>query len=115
MLHLNSRTDCYYTAFLQRWLHSCEQTKDALGNFYVNFVVRGPSCSQVLDFLRQHKRAAYVLEHSADKTVIYDKECDTQDIDSIHALGAAISKDLAADVIGAVNHDDDFLYLGGYR
>jgi hypothetical protein len=79
-----------------------------MGNFYVNHTVRAPQ-NQVAAVLEQERRTAFVSPTIGGYTVVYDLECDQQNILAIRELGRRLSAQLQSPVVAFLNHDDDIL------
>jgi hypothetical protein len=88
-----------------------------MGNFYTNIVVAGASQSAVARLLSESRRIAIVSPAIGGRVVVYDEECDTQDVVALSSLAATLSKQLNCPAWAALNHDDDIfayeLYLNG--
>ncbi|WP_165252606.1 hypothetical protein [Paludisphaera soli] len=80
-----------------------------MGNFYVNFSVKGADPRKVAEALARAGRRAIVTPSRGGFVVVYDEEADTQATAPILAVGAALSRDLDARVLAVLNHDDDVL------
>jgi hypothetical protein len=82
-----------------------------MGSFYTNFdVVRGDS-TEVLRVAKQLGRRAYVISDKNGDTLLFDADCDEQDVAEIERLGAELSGRLSLPVVASLNHDDDHLLL----
>ena len=79
-----------------------------MGNFYVNHTVRAPR-DRVVTFLKKEGQTAFVSPTKVGYTVVYDKQCDAQDMYAITELGEKMSAALKAPVLAFLNHDDDLL------
>lgn len=86
-----------------------------MGNFYCNLSVLGPEAESVATVLRSRKRRAFVAPTRNRVTVVYEQSCDHLDTEVIDWLGVALSLDLSAPVLAALNADDDFLMLSLYE
>lgn len=83
-----------------------------MGNFYVNYTLRGPSQEAVAKSLAG--RSAIVTPEQAGCVVVFDEESDTQNSEVISELGANLSSELNCPVLAVMNHDDDILWYQLY-
>jgi hypothetical protein len=83
-----------------------------MGNFYVNYTLRGPSPEAVAKALKG--RPAIVTPVSEECVVAFDEESDTQDQQVITELAAGLSQQLKCVVLAVMNHDDDILWYQLY-
>jgi hypothetical protein len=79
-----------------------------MGNFYVNYTLRGPSQAEVAKCFEG--RAAYVTPAQNNYIVAYDEASEDQDLQVISALAGELSKELSCSVLAVLNHDDDVLW-----
>ena len=79
-----------------------------MGNFYVNYTLRGPSQQAVADKLRI--RRAIVTRSQGGCVIVLDEESDEQDQDIITELAADLSTALDCPVLAVLNHDDDIFW-----
>jgi hypothetical protein len=86
-----------------------------MGNFYVNYTLRGPSQIQVADALSGH--SAIVTSSHLGCVVAFEEASEKQDEKIITDLAAQLSLDLRCPVLAVLNHDDDilcyWLYISG--
>lgn len=80
-----------------------------MGNFYVNFAVKGDDPKRIADSLKQARREAFITPPINGYVVVYEKEADSQDIRAIEEVGLLLSRDAEAPVLAVLNHDDDIL------
>jgi hypothetical protein len=80
-----------------------------VGNFYVNYTIRGPEREVIAKHLRSAKRKAFVGPAVEGLTVFFDEKSDTQDDAVITDLGKQVSENLEAPLLAVLNHDDDIL------
>lgn len=80
-----------------------------MGNFYVNFAVRGSTQAEVASWLRKADREAIVSPTRRGATFFFDRDADRQDEEDILAVAGAVSKDLGCTLLAVLNHDDDIL------
>ncbi len=80
-----------------------------MGNFYVNFSVKGADAEQVARLLEREKRQAIVASAENDFVVAYDEEADNQSTKIILGLGSLLSRELECPTLAVLNHDDDVL------
>ncbi|MDG3004331.1 hypothetical protein [Paludisphaera mucosa] len=81
-----------------------------MGNFYVNFSVKGADPRKVADALGRAGRRAIVTPVQSGFVVAYEKEADTQATRPIVEVGAMLSRELDRTVLAVLNHDDDVLF-----
>lgn len=86
-----------------------ERWSDALGTFYTNITLKGPTQAAVLTYLRAQGRDAYVAPTIGDSTLVYDLDCESQDLRILTALAANLSQAFGCPALAALVHDDDFL------
>jgi hypothetical protein len=79
-----------------------------MGNFYVNYTLRGVSQKAVAQALAG--RTAYVSPEDHSCVVVYDEESDSQDQDVITELAQRLSDELNCTVLAVLNHDDDVFW-----
>jgi hypothetical protein len=80
-----------------------------MGFFYTNITLKGPTQEQVLAYLRQERRQAYVSPTVAGVTVVYDRRCEDQD-DTLRVLTCDLSRTYLCPALGALLHDDDVFW-----
>jgi hypothetical protein len=80
-----------------------------MGNFYTNIVVREPDIDRVAAALQPLGRRAYVASDGRT-TVVFDEQCDRQDLDALRGLALDLSRGLGCVALAACNHDDDVLW-----
>lgn len=80
-----------------------------MGNFYTNIVVANASQSAVARLLSELGRIAIVSPAIDGRVVVYDQECDRQDVVALSSLAATLSKQLNCPAWAVLNHDDDIL------
>ena len=80
-----------------------------MGNFYTNIVVRETDVDAVAASLEALGRNAYVAEDELC-SVVYDDECENQDIKELERLATDLSKRLRCPALAFLNHDDDVLW-----
>lgn len=79
-----------------------------MGNFYVNYTLRGPSQADVAKALAG--RRARVTPMHKNCVVAFDEASDSQNRNEIVKLAAKLSKKLKCAVLAVLNHDDDILW-----
>jgi hypothetical protein len=83
-----------------------------MGNFYVNYTLRGVSQRGVADALAG--RACIVTPPANDTVVVFDEQSDGQNTRVIASLAAELSGKLRCPVLAVLNHDDDILWYQLY-
>jgi hypothetical protein len=83
-----------------------------MGNFYVNYSLRGPSQKEVAAVLVG--RRARVTPVHKDCVVVFDEASESQNRQEITQLAAKLSKELSCPVLVVLNHDDDILWYQLY-
>jgi hypothetical protein len=82
-----------------------------VGSFYTNITVRSPQPARVADVLKSAGREAFVSPAANGCTVVFDLECEDQDIDVLNQLASALSGKLGCPALAVLNHDDDVLVV----
>ena len=86
-----------------------------MGNFYVNYTLRGPSQMAVAEALSGH--SAIVTPSHLGCVVAFDETSEMQDERTIMRLALQLSLELHCPVLAVLNHDDDilcyWLYING--
>ncbi len=80
-----------------------------MGNFYVNFSVKGAEQQPVADALRRAGRTAIVTPPQNGYVVVFDEEADSQAVEPILEVGGLLSREVSSPVLAVLNHDDDIL------
>src|SRR6187455_1673439 len=78
-----------------------------MGNFYVNYTLRGPEPETVAAALTG--RSAIVTPQDNRSVVVFDAEAESQDLGVFDAVGRRLSTELKCPVLAVLNHDDDVL------
>ncbi len=81
-----------------------------MGSFYVNITANTPA-KEAVSFLKSKGSSAYVMPTKDQQCVIYEQECDTQDIAHMYELLIAQTAEQDCSALGVLNHDDDMLFL----
>lgn len=84
-----------------------------MGSFYTSHTLHGPSQDRVLEWLAG--RPAYVSTTDRSVTTVLDKECESQDGESLATLAQQLSEHFGCAVLAVLNHDDDILYFELYE
>jgi len=84
-----------------------------MGNFYTNIAVMADA-DRVVPVLEQVRRDAYVAP-SGSVCVVFDRESDRQDTETLAALAETISREVATHAFAVLNHDDDVLWFQLYE
>jgi hypothetical protein len=82
-----------------------------MGSFYTSITLRTVEQTKVINALRAAHREAYVSPPENGCTVVYDRECEEQDIEELNLLAGSLSAKLRCPALGALVHDDDVLVL----
>jgi hypothetical protein len=78
-----------------------------MGNFYVNYTLRGPDQQTVAAVLAG--RASIVSPSQNGCVVVFDEESEEQNPEVIAELASRLSGHLKCSLLAVVNHDDDIL------
>jgi len=78
-----------------------------MGNFYVNYTLRGPSQQAIAAELAG--RAAIVSPEKNGCVVVFDEESDDQNDEIIAEIASRLSGKLRCALLSVLNHDDDIL------
>ena len=84
-----------------------------MGNFYVNYTVRGPSQQAVATALAG--RSALVTPARAGCVVVFDEPSEEQAQEAIGELAARLARQFLCPVLAVLNHDDDILWYQLYQ
>ncbi|QEH35092.1 hypothetical protein OJF2_36370 [Aquisphaera giovannonii] len=76
-----------------------------MGNFYVNFSVKGGEPRAIADALGRAGRVALVTPARGGYAVAFDREADTQAIAPIAEVGGLLSRELERPVLAVLNHN----------
>lgn len=82
-----------------------------MGNFYTNFEIVGGSSSEVLQVAKELGLRAFVISDKNGDVLLFDADCDEQDVAEIERLGGQLADKLHLPVLASLNHDDDHLLL----
>jgi hypothetical protein len=86
-----------------------------MGNFYTNFEIVGGNSTEVLQVAKELGRKAFVISDKNSDTLLFDADCDEQDVTEIERLGGQLADKLHLPVVASLNHDDDQLLLWLFR
>lgn len=81
-----------------------------MGSFYVN-ITANTAAKEAVSFLKSKSANAYVMPTGEQQCVIYEEQCDTQDIAHMYELLIALTAEQDCSALGVLNHDDDMLFL----
>ena len=81
-----------------------------MGSFYVN-ITANTAAKDAVKCLKGKDASAYVMPTKDQQCVIYEEQCDTQDIAHMYELLMALTSEQDCSALGVLNHDDDMLYL----
>ena len=84
-----------------------------MGNFYVNYTLRGVTQDAVAKALAG--RTCIVTPSANDTVVAFDEESDNQDQEAIASLATELSQKLRCPVLAVLNHDDDIHWYQLYK
>jgi len=84
-----------------------KSSASSMGNFYVNYTLRGPEPEVVVTALKG--RSAIVTPKDKGSVVVFDAEAESQDLGVFDAVGRGLSTELRCPVLAVLNHDDDVL------
>lgn len=79
-----------------------------MGNFYVNYTLRGPSPEAVAGALSG--RTSLVTSQQNNCVVAFDEASEDQNLEVIKKLAAHLSATLQCPLLAVLNHDDDVLW-----
>lgn len=79
-----------------------------MGNFYANYVLRGPSQSSVAEALAGRKSMVTPVQKGC--VVVFDEQSEEQDMKQIAELASRLSCKLSCPVLAVLNHDDDVFW-----
>lgn len=82
-----------------------------MGSFYTNFEIIGGDATDVLNIAKELGRRAFVISDKNGDSLLFDAECDEQDVAEIERLGGQLAETLHLPVLASLNHDDDHLFL----
>src|SRR5262245_32270147 len=83
-----------------------------MGSFYTNITLRTERQDDVIAALDELERDAFVSRPDAGCIVVYDAECEGQDVAVLKKLADALTSRLTCVALGVMVHDDDiFLYF----
>jgi len=84
--------------------------EDRIHNVYgVSLRLRGPRPATVIRTLREMEREAFVKEMTRHETIIYDRECDSQDITVIEDFGCRLTRRFSCVGLSIMIANDDAL------
>jgi hypothetical protein len=86
-----------------------------MGNFYTNFEVLGGNSTDLVRVAKELGRRAFVVSAKNGNALLFDADCDEQDVVEIERLGKQLSERLRLAVVASMNHDDDHLLLWIFR
>lgn len=81
-----------------------------MGNFYANITLRTTDIDGVAHTLAAAGRDAWVA-HDDRVTMVFDRECDDQDVDALERLSTTLSTSAGCAALAVCNHDDDALLV----
>ncbi|WP_442582759.1 hypothetical protein ACSBOB_12765 [Mesorhizobium sp. ASY16-5R] len=80
-----------------------------MGNFYVNFSVKGVAQTELIEDFRRNAIDAFVGPDERGWCCFAEEVTDSQDQSAITALGSSLSLRTGQPVLSVLNHDDDML------
>lgn len=85
-----------------------------MGNFYVNYSIRGIDEAEVCRRIPDIASNAYLNSSAEGWLCLVTPELDQQDFDVINAYGRSLSMK-HAEALFVLNHDDDFIVMGLFK
>jgi hypothetical protein len=82
-----------------------------MGSFYTNFEIIGGDSTEVFRVAKELSRNAFVISAKNGDALLFDADCDEQDVAEIERLGSQLAEQLGLPVLASLNHDDDHLLL----
>jgi hypothetical protein len=82
-----------------------------MGSFYTNITLRTSQQASVVSALRSAGRTALVSRSVNNCTMVYDRETEDQDLDTLRDLADSLSETLRCPALAVMNHDDDVLII----
>ncbi len=86
-----------------------------MGFFYTNVTLQGPTRDQLIEYLTQLGRQAYLSPNVNGVTVVYDQECENQDVAVLSGLTSQLSAHFHCPALVALLHDDDIFLYQAYQ
>jgi hypothetical protein len=80
-----------------------------MGSFYTQVLVRDAGAHRCAEVMRSLRRASYVIPPRQDVTVVCDRQCEEQDMETLDSVAATLGAKLQAPTAALLNHDDDWL------
>ena len=80
-----------------------------MGAFYTNITLRTAQQDRVAEALKAGRREAFVSKPANGCTVVFDRECEDQDLEILNNLASSLSARLSCAALAVLNHDDDVL------
>lgn len=80
-----------------------------MGSFYTNITLRTDRHDDVVAALREQGRDAFVSAPENGCVVVFDRECEDQDVTVLRKLADGLSAKLRCAALAVLNHDDDVL------
>jgi hypothetical protein len=79
-----------------------------VGSFYTQVLVRADA-QRCVDVMRSLRRPSYVIPPHRGITVVCDKQCEGQDMETLDSVAATLGARLEVPTAALLNHDDDWL------
>jgi hypothetical protein len=80
-----------------------------VGSFYTQVLVRGADAQRCAGVMRSLRRPSFVIPPHRGITVVCDKQCESQDMETLDSVAATLGAHLDAPTAALLNHDDDWL------
>jgi hypothetical protein len=80
-----------------------------VGSFYTQVLVRGADAQRCAEVMRSLRRPSYVIPPHRGITVVCDKQCEDQHMETLDSVAATLGARLGVPTAAVLNHDDDWL------
>jgi hypothetical protein len=86
-----------------------------VGSFYTQVLVRGADAQRCAEVMRSLRRQSFVIPSRRGITVVCDKQCEDQDMQTLDSVAATLGARLGVATAALLNHDDDWLVFRLFR